>query len=144
MIKVTLKQLNRSYGHLQLLAGQELPGKVAYKVGRILDGVESEQTRLNKALTKEAKALGFTLGNKDQAPQMIESKASVPDEIIEKFNDQAEELMTAEVELWGDPFKVSELAAHAKLTGAMCATLNWLIVDDGETAEPPKAAAAAA
>lgn len=143
-MKITLKQLNRGYGHLQFLASQELPAKVAYKVGRILDGAESEQTRLNKHFAKLAKSLGFTLGNKEQPPQMIESKGEVPEEIIEKFNDQADELMTAEVELWGDPFKVSELANCAKLTGAMCATLHWMIIEDDATAEPPKVAAAAA
>ena len=143
MMKVTLKQLNRGYGHLQQLAAQELPAKVAYKVGRILDGAESEQNRLNKAFAKIAKDLGFTLGSQNQPPQMIETKAAVPEDIIEKFNGQADDLMTAEVELWGDPFKLSELTT-AKLTGAMCATLNWLIIEDDAAAEPPKVAAAAA
>ena len=143
MMKITLKQLNRSYGHLQLLAAQELPAKVAYKIGRIIDGAESEQNRLNKAIGKVAKDLGFALGTQNQPPQMIETKAAVPEDIIEKFNDQADDLMTAEVELWGDPFKLSELAS-AKLTGAMCATLSWMIIEDDAAAEPPKAAAAAA
>lgn len=145
-MRINLKQLNKSYQQLQLLAGKELPkgqGKLAYKLGRIKETADDEVERLNKELAKMSKAHGFYIGGPNQPPRPVNKDEELTDEQIEAFNDDADKMMNETfIDLWGDPFRLEELEPHIALSGEMCAKLSWLIID-GERKEKAESAAAA-
>lgn len=138
-MKLSLRELNKSYSQLQLLCAQEVPKgqeKLAYKLGRIKDGADSEIERMNKSLYRMAKARGFLLQANGASPRMIGSDKQAEDELIAEFNEEAELLMDDTIiELWGVPFTLDDIKHHFTLTGEMCAKLGWLIRDEDADAE---------
>lgn len=131
MITVNLLKLNSDFPYLKFLCDQipELPkdatleqkkevGKIVYKLGRIYESVERQQTATNKSMQKVATICGVVLG----APDNDRFKA-------QQFSQTADEMLSAhDAKIWGDPFKLEELSPYFQLTGGVC-KMNWLIND---------------
>ena len=131
MIKINLLRLNSDFPYLKFLCDQipDLPkdatadqkrevGKMVYKLGRIFESAERQQTATNKSLQKVAAICGVTLGAQDNDKAKAQTFSQMADDMLSPH----------ECNIWGDPFKLEELSPYFQLTGGVC-KLSWLIND---------------
>lgn len=131
-MKITLKQLNNGFQPLQAIAANELPAKLAYKLGRIVAACNSEMESYRKAITALIKKYG-------EGDEIKGYKVEPETEAMVDFQREVEDLLNLEVEFWGDPIALAEIEPHAKLKASDLAWLDWLITDgEGESEKPKK------
>lgn len=127
-MNISLKELNDSYQALLRLAEKEFPKeqhKLAYKLSRVVKSAKAEIEALNESQTDLMRKCGFSPGERNVDPKTIDD-----------FNRQAARfLKETHCELWGDPFKLSELVEYVSISPLDLALLDWLIVDGEEIAQ---------
>lgn len=133
-MKLTLKQLRESYAVLENVATQKpKSAKLGYRLGRILRSAQSEMEGLHKAHIELLEAYG--------AEKNGEGVLQCPKASLVDFNPAFDELLTTEIELWGEPLTVDEIDGQLELSGIEYAILDWLVVESAP-AVVPKAKAA--
>jgi hypothetical protein len=139
-MKISFKQLNDSFGALQLLAGQKLPaGKLAYKLSKIVKLCNEEMESLRKELGSLLDEYGATDLMIDDQPT---GQKIIRDADRRKaFNEAAEEFLKSseisiyEGQAWGEPLKLEEIEKlKIEISSADLAALDWLISDSGFSA----------
>lgn len=134
-MRITLWTLNESYQALIRLSSKELPKeqhKLAYKISRICKSAKSEIEAMGESLQALQAKCGFKQGEENISPAKIED-----------FNQQSKKfLKETECEIWGDPIKYEDIAAHLSTSPLDLANLDWLIVAETESENQQAAAAA--
>jgi len=119
-MKITLKQLNESFAPLGKFANDEaLTVKQKYWLSRIAGAAEKEMQTLEKHRTDLVKKHG---DEKD-------GNWTVPAAKMAAFQAEFDDLLTAEVDLPGDPIKLDTLPEAIKLTALDLTRLEWLICE---------------
>lgn len=131
-MRVTLKQLNIGYPALTKLAMTDLPAKhikLAYKLKRIFAGAQKEYEPLREWLTKLIMEYGAKRLDDHGNPTEV---WEVTPENRAKFNEIAEEFLSSEIELLGDPITLEDLEKagdYIALSANDLLALDWLITD---------------
>ena len=129
-MKITLGQLNDSIQILNRLKDERVSSaKLGYRLGKLYRSAQAE--------FKEFVDVHMALLREYGTPhEGNESQWDIPEEKLAEFNKKWTELLSVEVEVWGNPFKVEEVEGQLELTPAEFAILEWLIIGD-EPAEAP-------
>jgi len=142
-MKISFKQLNDSFGALQVLAGQKLPaGKLGYKLSKIVKLCNEEMDTLRKELGSLLDEYGATDLMIDDQPT---GQKIIKDADRRKtFNDAADEFLKSseisiyEGQAWGEPLKLEEIEKlKIEISSADLAALDWLISDSEFPASIP-------
>ena len=124
-MKITLWELNESYQALVRLASQSLPKECqaqAWKLKRVMAGAKREIEDLSDSINDLMDKCGVV--RNDPSNDLAK---------LEDFNRQSKQFMkSTEVELWGEPFKWSELRDRVSISPLDLADLDWLIIEDTE------------
>lgn len=98
MIKVKIEDLVNSVDTLQKLSQKDFKAKLAWQIARLLKAAEQEIQTFNNARM----ALVTKYGEKDEQGQLItdeKGNCKIPNEVIQKFSDEFNELVQSEVEI---------------------------------------------
>lgn len=119
-MKITLKQLTESFASLGKFANDEaLSIKQKYWLSRIAGAAEKEMQSFEKVRLELVKKHGDEKGD----------MWTVPPANLESFQAEFDDLLTAEIELPGDPIKLDTLPEAIKLTALDLVRLEWLICE---------------
>lgn len=117
-VKIKLSQLVSSAESLGRLGGQPLPARQAFLLGKTLKAVNSELESYNATRLETCKRFGTEDKKKGQF--------EIPEENLEAFNKEFQDLLNTEVELNVDKLKLADLG-NANLSGSDVVVLDWLI-----------------
>ena len=120
-MKITLNELQQSFGSLGKLGSQEkLSIKQKYWVSRLIKKCETELKHV-----EDARLALVEKYKKEHGEKWADDKAQ-----IQLFLDEFNTLLQEETEDFGiNPFKLSELPEDNTLTAIDLARLDWFIVD---------------
>ena len=119
-MKITLKQLTESFASLGKFANDEaLSIKQKYWLSRIAGAAEKEMQAFEKHRLELVKKHG------DER----DGQWTVPPAKMTAFQAEFDDLLTAEVDLPGDPIKLDTLPEAIKLTALDLTRLEWLICE---------------
>lgn len=119
-MKITLKQLTESFASLGKFASDEaLSIKQKYWLSRIAGAAEKEMQSFERVRLVLVKKYGDEKGD----------MWTVPPANLESFQAEFDDLLTAEIELPGDPIKLDTLPEAIKLTALDMTRLEWLICE---------------
>lgn len=153
MITVNLKTLNDNFQALQRVANTVKKGKIAYRLGRLFADAKKEIDLMSEHMKTIAQEHGAEVdgmgGYEFLAPKQdaMESEIKAFKTKLAAFNKDAKDFMQShEVELWGKPefFKFSEFDSFDLSAADLAALSGWLIPEESEEEERPKAASATA
>lgn len=138
MITIKLSQLVNAVnsGALPRLTAKELPIKTGFRLRSLIKQVNAfmkdyEDTRVD--LLKKVEAV---LNEQTQIWDFPSAEAE------DKFKEQYLELVEADIEITGDPFKLANFLSSTTFSGADLDVLDWLIVEAEPVAEQTQVAAA--
>jgi predicted ThiF/HesA family dinucleotide-utilizing enzyme len=126
-MKLSLQEIFNIQAALIKLAEEKLPIKVAYRLARIIKGLEKEIGLVEEQRVDLIKKYGVEDDNKNW---------KVPDENIAAFQTEYAELLKEEVELLAEPIKLSLLETITSDVSLLAiAGIDKLIQDDTEKSE---------
>lgn len=118
-------------GGLNKLGNADLPVKMAYRIGRLLDSARSA----GKALQKERERLFDEMGVFVKDPDGNDTtERTIPEEKHKEFSETLEDFMAGTMmDIWYEPVKLSELeACNVRLSAAdMIAIAPFIDTEDG-------------
>jgi hypothetical protein len=122
-MKITLGELHQSTPAFDSLATQKpQSAKVGYKLGRIVKSARDEVATLATAQNALLEKYGTPINGSG-------GQYEVPPENRKEFAATWNDLLTTEVEVWGDPFELSEIDGQLNLSIDEFARLGWLFRD---------------
>lgn len=120
-MKLTLSDLYESREALDRLAGEKLPGRFAYLVARNLRVIGPEIAEVERQRAAIVEKYG--------TPTDTPGSWNIPQDKLEPYIAEVDELFRTEIELELTPIRLSDLPDDLSMTPADMAALSYLIVE---------------
>lgn len=108
MITIKLEELINCAEGLKNLSQKQLKARTAYTVGKLLKVADAEMNEFNEARMKLIKKYG----EKDENNELITDEnenVHIPNESVEAFNSELQDLLSASIELNANKIKLDDL-----------------------------------
>ena len=129
MITITLEELVNCADGLKSLSQKQLKARPAYTVGKLLKAVDAEMNEFNTARMNLIKKYG----DKDNNNELITDEngnVHIPNEAINTFNQELQELLGASIELNVNKIKLNDIGEVDFTPGEMAQLDPFIELDD--------------
>jgi len=130
-MKLKLQDILFSSTILRKLASQDMPVRVAYKVGKTIKTLEKDYERVEAKRNELIRELGEKKDEQPNSPMIVRNP-----EAVQQFSHRFTEYLQEEVEVEIDKICISDLPENIKLTPQDTAALDFLL-ESANSRTPP-------
>ena len=109
MIEITISEILGSEAALSMLSAQKLPASAAFKIARLIKAIREEMTTINESRVEIANRYGEHDESGKLKIDPDKGSVSIPQEKLNDFVREMEELLMQKISLNASPIPVSTL-----------------------------------